>query len=310
MSVSNRPKVLFVNLYMHHKNFHALTYYTNIDFDVIDDPRKLTEANFGKYQYVYSPAILLDVRRYPWTKFMFGPHVSVFPTAQIRVLADAPNAVYIQPSDWARDVWANDPLCRGVRIETLPFGVDAVNRFYPSHNTVPTVHTVHTAAAEKKQVFIYFKRRHPAELAAIKSFFSKKGYEVRVFDYVQKYDESDYVAFLRDPATKFGVWIGTHESQGFALLEALAINVPLLVWDATSMSQEYGANLPDHPCTTAPYWDGRCGEKFVNIYEFEGVYETFEKKLESGDYSPRKYILENLTMGKCKERFLSVLQSI
>ena len=41
---------------------------------------------------------------------------------------------------------------------------------------------------------------------------------------------------------RFCIWIGRHESQGFAFQECLASNVPILVWDVQSMkdcTEEY-----------------------------------------------------------------------
>ena len=41
--------------------------------------------------------------------------------------------------------------------------------------------------------------------------------------------------------SKYGIWLDAHESQGFALQEALSCNVPLLVWNISSMNQEYNS---------------------------------------------------------------------
>ena len=71
------------------------------------------------------------------------------------------------------------------------------------------------------------------------------------------------------------------------------------------MSQEHGANYPNIPCTTIPYWDERCGEFFYEYDEMEEKYNIFIDKL--GTYQPRKYIEDNLNVEKCSTNFLQLL---
>ena len=156
---------------------------------------------------------------------------------------------------------------------------------------------------EKTDVFIYYKSRHPNELTYLKSFLNYKNISYTLFDYTKKYIENDYINTLNK--SKYGIWLGRHESQGFALEEALSYNVPLLIWDAKSMNQEYGYNYADIPATVIPYWDERCGEYFYNNTELEKTFDLFISKLET--YKPREYILENLSVEKCSEIFLELL---
>ena len=78
----------------------------------------------------------------------------------------------------------------------------------------------------------------------------------KIFDYVKKYNEEDYLHYLQD--SRYGIILDAHESQGFAIEEALSCNVPLLVWNTEYMSQEYGSHYSDIPCTSIPYWYNRC----------------------------------------------------
>lgn len=289
-------KVLFVNIHMHEKNANALFKYTNIEIYIINEINQLSTINFNEYDLVYSPAIIIDASRYSKTRFMFGPHVSVFPNSRISAICGLKNVVYIQPSEWARAAWKLSPICNNLNIKTVPFAIDT-DKFTPIN------------IRKSEEVFIYFKRRHPMELDALRDFFNARGIKVHVFDYVQKYTETDYLNFLQTRA-KYGVWLGSHESQGFALQEALSCNVPLLVWNATSMRQEHEGNLPDIKCSSAPYWDERCGEQFNMFYQLDDVFEKFIENIEKNKYSPREYILENLTVQKCEEYFMDAYNSI
>jgi glycosyltransferase involved in cell wall biosynthesis len=145
-------------------------------------------------------------------------------------------------------------------LRTFAFPVD-VDRFCPLESNIRT------------KVFIYFKMRNPKELDALCHYLTQKGVEYVVFDYVKRYNESDYLTYMQQ--AKFGVILDASESQGFAIEEALSCNVPLLVWNARYISQGYGSRYADIPCSSIPYWDERCGEYFYDLDELDRTYETF-----------------------------------
>ena len=299
MNEHGRPKILFLNEHMHSKNLGALREYTALDLDIINHLDELSSIDCSRYDYIYSPAILLTdyVKKYPAIKFIFGPHVSVFPTTAIAdiVTAATENLMYIQPGEWASSAWRTSPHCRGLRIETVPFGVDTV-KFAPVSSLTPA-----------SAVFIYFKRRDPLELDVVCQFLTSRNVFFHLLNYTQHYDEKDYLNVLHE--AKYGIWLGSHESQGFALQEALSCNVPLLVWNVRSMNQEYGSNLPDVPATSIPYWDERCGEQFTVRQELIDTYDRFMANLNTeGKYQPREFVLENLSMTVCQSRFLSAIK--
>ena len=277
---------------MHAKNANALFKYNN-NYYVVKSIDSISRNLLENFDCVYSPAVPIDVRKYPGIKFIFGPHFSVFPEAHHMNIIRGKDTIYIQPSEWAAKVWENNPLCNNIRIKPLPFGVDTdkFNEKNPIQN--------------RRQVFVYYKSRHPDELQIILNFFKQINVDVKVFSYMSRYREEDYINCLHN--SKFGVWLGRHESQGFALEEALSCNIPLLVWDVSFMSQEYGYNYPDIPATCIPYWDERCGESFKTIHKFQETFNKFTQKLEL--YKPREYILENLSIKKCEEKLFDLIKS-
>jgi len=287
-------KILFVNFSMHSKNMNALLKYG--DTVVQTKNTDLSNFNLADFDVVYSPGMPLPVSRYPNTKFMFGPHFSVFPDPKKMNAIRCKNVIYIQPSDWARDAWRYNRICQGIRIETLPFGVDT-ERF----NEVCPIH-------QRTQVFIYFKHRHPMELNMIEQFLKYNQINYKIFSYNEKYDETEYLRYLHN--SKFGIWVGTHESQGFALEEALSCNVPLLVWNAISMTQEYGQNYPHIKSTSIPYWDDTCGEYFIDMSQLSETFNKLVTNINNNYYSPRKYILENLSIRKCSQKLKELVKSI
>jgi len=283
-------KLLLLDRDFHHKNRAALYAYKSIQITSFYNQEELALFNLSEYDAVYSPAHPIDVAKYPNTRFIFGPHFSVFPENNLQWIK-SPNSVYIQPSRWAADVWITNTLCRELDIRPVPFGVDT-NRF----NEIRPLN-------ERTKVFVYYKTRAPDDLQFIKNKLSELGVKYELFSYDYRYSEEEYYHCLQN--AKYGIWVGRHESQGFALEEALSCNVPLLVWDVLSMNQEIGPNYADIPATAIPYWDSRCGEIFYKREHFDYAYRLFMCKLRQ--FKPREYVLSNLTMEKCEKIFLGLL---
>jgi hypothetical protein len=286
-------KVLFIQNGMHAKNLNALRKYNICITEIYQT--NLDNIQLEQFEVIYSPGCPIDVSKYPNSKFLFGPHFSVFPNkSQIDIISKSKNVIYIQPSEWVQQLWLNNPICKDVRIESLPFGIDTekFNEIKPIEN--------------KNKVFLYHKSRHPNELSILVNFFKQINIDVHIFSYTSRYNEEEYIHYLQN--SKFGIWLGRHESQGFALEEALACNVPLLVWNVTSMNQEYGYNYTDIPATCIPYWDYRCGESFTNLNELPSIYEKFINNL--NNYKPREYILQNISIKKCEEKFIELVNNI
>jgi hypothetical protein len=108
---------------MHPKNNHALINYPNIHLHTTNDTSILDNIDLSQFDCVYSPAIPINVSKYPNTKFLFGPHFSVFPEVNQMNVIRGPNTIYLQPSEWAAQVWINNPYCNNITIKVLPFGV-------------------------------------------------------------------------------------------------------------------------------------------------------------------------------------------
>ena len=256
------------------------------------------EKIIPEYDIIYFPVRPFDPSKFPEKRFIFGPHFSVFPDNRLFVINNQyNNAVYIQPSEWAAATWINMKADRVVPIKQFAFPVDT-ERFKPN---------IHRELKEK--VFIYFKARHPNEIEFVENALlslntNDDAIDYKIFDYRKQYNETDYISWLKQ--CKYGIWIGCHESQGFALEEALSCDVPLLVWNVKSMNQEHGSRYGDIPATSISYWDERCGEYFYKEDEFVETYEKFISKLST--YKPRKFVLENLSVDVCGERFQELIK--
>lgn len=279
-------RILLVG-WIHHKNLNALLKYKEIDLVRAD----VLPESLDSFDIVYCPSTCVDVSLYPGVRFIFGPHFSVYPEAYQMSLIRG--AVYIQPSTWTVDFWKGYDCCRDIQLRVLPFGVDT-DLFRPSNIDV-----------KKEHVVVYFKRRKPEELQYVENILRFYKIPYRVFSYGSYY-ESEYINYLK--GAKYGIWLDAHESQGFALEEALSMNVPLLVWNVRTMSQEHGFSYPDVFATTIPYWDDSCGEVVYNLQDFLRVYAIFLNKLDS--YRPREFVIKELSIEACERRFLDLIRDV
>ena len=286
-------KVLYVNNGTHHKNHNSIKMYKNITLHEINDIKIIDNLDLKQYECVLSPSCPIDISKYPNTKFLFGPQFSIFPDNKLDIIK-GPKTAYNLLSDWVIKIWQSFPICNNLNLVTLPFGVDT-EKFIPTKKN-----------SLRTKIMIYFKHRDPSHLYFIEKFLKEKNEDYRVFSYDRRYEETEYLTYLQE--SKFCIWIDAHESQGFALQEALSCDVPLLVWNITSMNQEYGCNYDDFKATTTPYWDNKCGEIFYDRCDFEGSYNRFIERLET--YNPREFILENLSVDVCENRFIKYINNM
>jgi hypothetical protein len=281
-------RLLLINA-LHHKNEHAILKYKNISITRVNSIHDCTDLSF--FDIVYSPSYPIDVSNYPNIKFIFGPHLGVFPEEHFIRRIQGPNTYYIQPSEWAVSVWKSSSLSSNLDLKVLPFGVDT-DLFSPDSNI------------DKQNVFIYYKRRKPEELEVVEQLLHSLGIPFKMFVY-GSYTEKDYLSYLQ--TCKYGIWLDAHESQGFALEEALSTNVPLFVWSVRSMNQEYGYSYPDIPATTVPYWHSSCGEVVYSKDDFINNFPLFLSKLNS--YTPREFVIKELSIDVCEQRMIELIQS-
>jgi hypothetical protein len=286
-------KVLIVLTYLHHKNLNFIMKCKKIKFTTINRVNDIDNYNLNEFDAVISPSDPINVSKYPNVKFIFGPHFSVFPNDKLNIIK-SPNTIYNSLSEWVVDVWKQYEICSNLKFVSLPYGVDTDKFINNKH------------ISERSEVFIYFKHRNPQELNVVEHFLKNKNVSYKIFSYNLRYDENSYLNFLQN--AKYGIWVDAHESQGFALQEALSCDVPLLVWDVQSMCQEFNSHYPNYKATTTSYWDNSCGEKFYNSFELEEIYNTFINNIEN--YNPRKFIVDNLSIEMCENKLIETINNM
>jgi glycosyltransferase involved in cell wall biosynthesis len=187
-------------------------------------------------------------------------------------------------------------------LEPLPFPIN-IEKFKPSKKEI------------KYDCFIYFKSRSKKQLQYIEEFLRERNITF-ITILCGKYKEEEYLEILNQ--VKFGIWFGAHESQGFALQEALSMNVPLLVMNVTSLNDEingegnhsyleYKDNY-DLSATSTPYWDNRCGIQYYDLNTLEIPLKTMLETYTT--FEPRTYVLEHLSPVVCYKRIMAAFDTL
>lgn len=293
-------KVLYIKNYIHHKNNHFLFNckkfnITTISSNVFDKYCNENIIDCNEFDLIFSPSYLLNMSNYiniTKPKFLFGPHISVFPDNELLKLYTSNNNVYFNVlSDWIINIWSQFDICNNLKLVSLPFGVDTniFNEILPIN--------------KRQYIMIYYKHRCQSDYDFIMNFCNSKNIPnelIKIFSYTNRYSETDFINTLHN--TKYCICIDAHESQGFALQEIMSCNVPLFVWNVHSMTQETHTNYDHYPTTSIPYWDDICGEYFKYEDEIEIKYTKFINNL--NNYNPRKFIIEYLSIEICEQKWI------
>lgn len=235
----------------------------------------------------------------PQIKIIYGPQHFVFPSGPLVGKLNpewAERCVFNCLSDWNKQVYIEfvESLC--VPIFPFPFSVD-IDRFCPSNSN------------RDIDCIIYIKRRHPSICEAILNEIRKQDLKIQCYTYGD-YRENDYLGGLQ--RAKFMICIDAHESQGFAIEEAMACNVPLLVIDAQSMHDEYDSNKFTYGAlysdkslnaTSVPYWSDQCGIKINDVSEFPTALSKMRESWQS--FRPRDFVISTLSPHVCMNRILN-----
>jgi len=147
----------------------------------------------------------------------------------------------------------------------------------------------------------------PPLSAVISDFASRKNLVVESVVY-GSYTQQEYRSLLG--RGKGMIFLCEHESQGLAYQECLSSGVPILAWDQGRYldPNRFAWGQPNIKATSVPYFDDRCGERFAGSEDLDEKLSIFMGKIDASAYSPRDFIMENLTLKRCAAQFLSFFE--
>ena len=254
------------------------------------------------YDIIWCPGIWINPDLYPKSKFIFGPQFWVLPDPNHPFFTQskpeyASRCIFTCLSPWIVDLYSEitDLSKSNIPFLPLPFGLDIEES---------------EKGVIEYDCLVYYKARHPSLLDFTKSVLHTSSLTYKIYTY-GSYDRSEYIQTLRK--SRFVIWVGSHESQGFGFQECLASGTPIYVYDVKSLKDECSPNgqfnYTQHPqalnATAASHWDSRCGIKVYSNQEFMERFLEFINNL--GSFSPSDYVKETLSDEICFKRFLDAL---
>lgn len=268
--------------WVHHKNENGIHLINKENFGIYFSPLDPSQI----YDYVMITNSLSETGNYK-KGIIFGPHID-FRNAEISSVPKKEKIFINFLSPWLLDlaniVYPNKNLI------DLPFPVD-IDRFLPSE--------------KKGKPIVYFKHR---ERKILDDFFTYKKKEDFIIYNYGSYEEEQFRSDISK--APYCVWIGCHESQGFAFQETLSSDTPIFVIDVNSLRDEVGvwdSWMPDLDlkATSASYFDPNCGM----ISSKDTFREDFPIFIDSiGSLSPRNFILEKLSPRACINKWIKTLE--
>lgn len=204
------------------------------------------------------------------------------------------------PSEWYAE------MCRSgwPDVEAWPVGIDteAWRPAAPEHKTVDVL------LYNKVQ---WERDRYAVELVEpIREHLRACGRSFEEISY-GSYREQDYQAALARCRTM--IFLCQHESQGIAYQQALASNVPVFAWDGGGAWQDpdyFPHKVRFEGVSSVPYWDDRCGMKFIDTDSFRSRWDEFWRQARAGAFGPRDYVLDELTLEKRALQYYEFARSV
>ena len=117
------------------------------------------------------------------------------------------------------------------------------------------------------------------------------------------YDKASYKETLKN--SLFAVFISESESQGLALAESWAMDVPTLVWDPQEVVA-FGRKFSES--SSCPYLNNLLGKRWNTFQELENLLKVISHDIQI--FTPRAWVLKNMSDQVSAKMLLSLIKSI
>lgn len=220
-------------------------------------------------------------------KLFAGPNLVVRSNEFNNILGSKEIDVCIVPSQWVKKAYLEDLPVLKNRIAVWAAGVD--EKYWSQRS----------AGDNSRKVLVYWKTERQSFVEEVEHILKKNSWSpVRII--YNSYKQENFKKNLSE--CKFAVFVSRSESQGIALLEAWAMDIPTLVWDP---GQLCARGKVYNQVSSCPYLNNKLGLRWKTIEEFENMVVQFL----TGFYKfrPRKWILENMTDKISARKLLSII---
>ncbi len=266
----------YIEGWLHHKNNIGIHLMKNngLDIDFVYNHQK-------KYDCIINTSSFVQYENFDGV-LMYGPHI-VWWDHNYEIIKNITftkkqlfNVLSLPYVSLLSKIFSN------VNFIALPFAID-IDKFYPKEKNGRPV--------------IYYKGVDKQRLNDIVNYLNN---DFIIFNYQSGYNENDFLEAIS--IAPYVIWIGTHESQGFAFQETMSCDTPIFVIDVKSLREEINSPLinfkPEISLegTSASYFNNSCGKiSYPEIWKDD--INNFLDNIKN--YSPREFIINNLSPKAC-----------
>ncbi len=255
--------------------------FNSIKFEHISH-KKISEIQEGSWLLIPNgdyfsvlKKILLSKRKF---KVAIGPNVAISSQRDLESIFNNPSFKFLVPSEWVENYFTERNYIPPQQMEVWKAGVD-IERWSPSRKN------------KKRQILIYVKgNEDPNQLKQITSWVDSYDYVCKVIRY-GKYSQRRFRKICSQASG--AIWIGITESQGIALAQAWAMDVPTLVRrvDKFTDSEQFVISA-----SSAPYLTEETGRFSIESSITKMEVTQFLQSL--NQFNPREWVKKNCTIEK------------
>lgn len=218
-------------------------------------------------------------------RLIAGPNLVVLPSDDIELITSRQIDIYLVNSEWTHRSYIDDAPALESNCKIWAAGVDT-GFWKPAADS-----------GQHRHILVYQKKVSDEVAAKCCEVVSKFGFTHSILKYGE-YDADRFLCELRRSAA--AVFLSRSESQGIALAESWAVNVPTIVWNPGVLV--YGGKTL--LCSAAPYLTDATGLCFARMEDFESVFMEWQEKCHM--FSPRKWVVSHMTDKICALNILEL----
>jgi hypothetical protein len=220
-------------------------------------------------------------------KLFAGPNLLIDPSDEKELMSSPELDGFLVPSDWVRDFYITEIPELSGKCHVWPAGVD-IKRWESKH-----------CDRGHQRVLIYDKSDHDQPIHEYQKFLEERGWESSVIQY-GSYKNEHFLQSLRK--SHLALFFSPSESQGIALLESWAADVPTFVWDrGWAFLKKTNKKIP---ASSAPYLNPHLGEFFSDLSSFKAAFQKWET--ERSLFRPREWVCAHLSDEACAKKLIKI----
>ena len=276
--------IVHLGKYTHHKNLESLhRMCRKLNVPLSNDVNDVKKPEYNLIMITDGVA----KPTYPGKIYVFGPHVWFYDVPELHDLSrepEFPNCYFNMLTDnTVRYVESmGEVIC--MPYCALPFPIDT---------------ELWTPAEKENVAIVYIKDRAGSDVDAVVRRFKEHFHDLQFheFNYSIGYKEEDLLRSSK--IAKVCLFIGCHESQGFAFQQILSCNVPIICYDAIFADIPSPNFMKYGVMSVRSMWSDKCGEYFYHPNMIDRVLPKYDHFSKKNRYAPREFIVSELSDEVC-----------